>query len=163
MRHTVKAFSAFALCALTLMPCTARASYLPQPPQEGKEGKCRPPFHPEQFIKDLTAYVTRQAGLTESEAKAFFPVYFEMKSKQHDIQRRIEKNLAQGAAPSSSAADCRRVLAGVASLEKKKAQVTSQYVDRLVRMVGPEKTVRALAADQSFGRGQFRRMAGKGK
>ncbi len=163
MKPTAKTLSALLLCVLTLTPCAARAGYLQQPPQEGKEGKCRPPFHPEQFIKDLTAYVTRQAGLTESEAKAFFPVYFEMKAKQHDIQRRIEKNLSQGAAPHSSAADCRRVLSGVERLEKKKAQVTSQYVDRLVRMVGPEKTVRALAADQSFGRGQFRRMAGKGK
>lgn len=164
MTPTAKRLSTLVLFAMALLPQgSLHAMAQPQPPQPPREGKCRPHFQPGQFVKDLTAYITRQAGLTESEAKAFFPVLYEMRGKQRDIQRRIEKSLSQGAARDMSAADYRRILDGVATLERKKTRVTTDYVARLSRMVGAEKTVKALAAEQSFGRGQFRKMAEKRK
>lgn len=171
MKTTAKPLALALLCALLPLSHTLPATAAAQP-DEGRRphacapatgGKERPHFHPKAFVKELTASITRKAGLTEAEAKAFFPLFFEMKGKQRDIQRRIERSLAQGAERSMEEKDYRRLLKGVEELERKKNRVTAEYIERLSRLVGAEKTVRALSADLSFGRGQFRKMAGKGK
>ena len=53
-----------------------------QQPQRGK-------FNPQEFKAKLESYVTQEAGFNQTEAAAFYPIYFEMKGKQRGLQRQI--------------------------------------------------------------------------
>ncbi|MBQ0023623.1 MAG: hypothetical protein KBT29_10345 [Prevotellaceae bacterium] len=50
------------------------------------EGGQRMEFSPENFIKELKGFVTREAQLTPDEANKFFPLFFEMHEKTRKIQ-----------------------------------------------------------------------------
>lgn len=45
-------------------------------------------FSPEQFVKELKDFVTKEAQLTPAEASKFFPMLFEMQDKTRKIQEK---------------------------------------------------------------------------
>ena len=124
----------------------------PRPPRDGKN------FDPEQFKRELTNFITREAGLTQAEARAFLPVYFEMKEKQRNVEHQKGRALRNAAEKNMSSRDCKRVLGEVAELEKKALRIESQYMQRLEAMVGAQKLVKAIDADRKFGRHAFKQM-----
>ena len=60
-------------------------------------------FNPQEFKAKLENYITQEANLTTSEAQAFFPIYFEMKGKQRQLQRQIYR--IKNNAPADNAND----------------------------------------------------------
>ena len=53
--------------------------------QQHQRGK----FKPDEFKAKLENYITQKVGFTQEEAQAFYPIYFEMKGKQRQLQRKI--------------------------------------------------------------------------
>ena len=45
----------------------------------------RPHMTPEEFQTKQKEFITQQAELTDKESAAFFPLYFELQSKKHEI------------------------------------------------------------------------------
>lgn len=123
-----------------------------QPPRDGKN------FDPEQFKRELTNFITREAGLTAAEARAFLPVYFEMKEKQRNLEHQKGRSLRAAAEKNMSNRDCKRVLSELAELEKKALRIENQYMQRLEALVGAQKLVKAIDADRKFGRHAFKQM-----
>jgi hypothetical protein len=68
----------------------------------------RSKFNLQEFKEKLEGYITKEAGFTQGEAQVFYPIYFEMKSKQLTIQRKIfllKKNIPTTDANSSDFAN----------------------------------------------------------
>lgn len=127
-----------------------------------KSDKCASKkFNPEKFKKELVRHITHEAGLTPKEAKAFFPVFFEMKEKQRALQRQKGRALRQAAKNNLNEKDCRRVLDEVQRLEKKSLSIEQEYVERLRKCVGAQKLLKAKVADMGFGRKMFHQMTKK--
>lgn len=170
-RSSLQLFVAI-LCSLvwlavgTTSPASAKASAAapargiccapqPEPHQKGKKDG-----RPEQFKKDLQAFITKEAGLTAEEAQRFFPVFFEMKEKLHSLERQNHRALRK-AAQSGNEKDCQRALDNQNRLNLKACKMEQQYTQRLVRIVGAKKYAKVLEAEHKFGRKMFHRMAGK--
>ncbi|MGM9687804.1 MAG: hypothetical protein ACI3YD_02020 [Alloprevotella sp.] len=126
---------------------------------DGKKGPRH--FQPEKFKQDLQAYVTREAKLTEAEARKFFPVFFEMKEKQRNLDRQKSRALRTATSEHATEADCQRVIEQQKNLAQKMARMESDYYTRLCHIVGARKLVRALEADRKFGRKMFKKMTDK--
>ncbi len=124
----------------------------PRPPRDGKN------FDPERFKRELSDFITREAGLTPAEARAFLPVYFEMKEKQRNIEHQKGRSLRNAAEKNMDQRDCKRVLNELAELEKKSLRIENQYMQRLEAIVGARKLVKAIDADRKFGRHAFKQM-----
>lgn len=124
--------------------------------EESREPR-RERFDRERFMQDLRAYITREAGLTQQEANAVFPLLFEMKAKLHDLQERISRSLAS-AARSANERDCQRTLNEVQHMKAKQQKVEAEFMKRMGKAVSSRKLVKVLVADQNFGRDRFRQM-----
>lgn len=121
-------------------------------PGEGKR------FSPAQFCKDLGDFITREAGMTPAEAKEFMPVYFEMKEKQRAVEHQKARTIDNAANPNMTDKDCKRALSQISELDKKSHRIEVQYQQRLERIVGARKLVKAIKADRNFGRRLFKQM-----
>lgn len=129
----------------------------------GQKGERKKPhrFNPAKFRQELSAFVTREAGLSDREAKAFFPAFFEMKEKVRSLEHQKGRALRQAATGHMSEKDCQRVLKGISALDKKVVRVEEQYTGRLSKIIGARKLVKVMSADRKFGRRMFRMMTKK--
>lgn len=120
-------------------------------------------FNPEKFKKDLSEYITKEAGLSKDEAKRLLPVFFEMKDKMRSIEGKKNHALLMAAGKNLSEKDYERVLNEVDGLNAKACRTEHDYLQKMRKCVGVKKTVKVLAADKKFGRRMFRQMTGERK
>jgi len=116
--------------------------------QSQQKGK----FNPQEFKAKLESYITQEVGFTTDEAQAFFPIYFEMKGKQRQLQRNIywlKKN-----APCANAADkdFAITIQKIKDLGVEMAQLEVNYYKKLCTVVSPQKVYRAMCAEDRFHR-----------
>ncbi len=125
-------------------------------PHRPKDG-----FTPQKFRKELQTFITTEAGFSPQESKAFFPLFFEMKATLRNLHHKKIKALRVAASNAHlSEKDYNRILDQVASFEKQKEKVERDQLSRLRRLVGAKKLLKALDADERFGRRMFRSMTG---
>jgi len=129
---------------LLLAPCSL-SLVLAQAQQRGK-------FNPEEFKAKLESYVTEVAGFTQAEAQAFFPVYFEMKSKQRKLQRNIFWLKKNAPAEGASDRDFARVIQKTKDLGVEMAQLEVTYYKKMCSAVSPHKVYLAMLAEDKFHR-----------
>lgn len=115
-------------------------------------------FNPQTFKANLMAYITQNAGLNADESKRFFPLFFEMREKGRAIEHQKERALRSAAQQNMSEKDCQRVLAQNAELNAKAVRIEKQYMERLCKIVGSQKLIKAINADHDFGRNFFKRI-----
>ena len=77
MKHNMREWLLRASC-IVIMMMAMLTSALAQPKGER--------FDPQEFRAHLEGFISKEAGLTASEGKAFFPLFHEMKEKQRKIQ-----------------------------------------------------------------------------
>ena len=80
MEHNTREWLQRASC-IVIMMMAMLTSALAQPKGER--------FDPPEFRAHLEGFISKEAGLTASEGKAFFPLFHEMKEKQRKIQDEI--------------------------------------------------------------------------
>lgn len=129
-----------------------------QRPRQGDESREQ---ERERFMRDLSAYISREAGFTEKESKKFFPVFFEMREKMRSLEHQKSRALRLAAEKNMNERDSQRVLEETARLDKKSLRIEAQYMERLRKMVGARKLLKAIDADRSFGRKVFKQMTKK--
>ena len=115
-----------------------------QQPQRGK-------FKPDEFKAKLESYVTAEAGFTQAEAQAFYPIYFEMKGKQRGIQRQIfqlKKNAPQAGADQ----DYTIIIQKIKDLGVEMAKLEVTYYKKMYSVVSPQKVYKAMCAEDQFHR-----------
>lgn len=148
-------FSAFPTQASTQQPCCRAEQQQPnQRPRQGDDKR----FSPDKFRKDLGDFIAREAGMTAAEAKSFMPVYFEMKEKQREVEHQKARAISNATTSNMSDKDCKRALSQVSEYSKKSLRIEAQYQQRLERIVGARKLVKAINADRKFGRRIFKQM-----
>lgn len=54
--------------------------------------------------------------------------------------------------------DCQRALALITELNTKATRIEKQYMERLRKIIGAKKLIKAINADHDFGRNFFKRM-----
>ena len=69
--------------AIILLSGTFSLSAQPPHPEGGRPGAERhepPRFNPEEFQRHFNTFVAKRAGLTEAEAKRFFPIFHDLRT-----------------------------------------------------------------------------------
>jgi hypothetical protein len=132
------------LLLLFLAPCFLH----PAMAQQHQRGK----FKPDEFKAKLENYITQKVGFTQEEAQAFYPIYFEMKGKQRQLQRKIfwlKKN-----EPCANAADKDFAIAiqKIKDLGVEMAELEVSYYKKLCGAVSPRKVYAAMRAEDEFHR-----------
>jgi len=166
MTQTIKQYLLLLLFLFALLPVSTAANLAQRPDKPAPTRRDSPrPDEPRkgQFIEELKQHIIREAHLTPQEAGQFFPVFFEMREKQRNIDRQKNKTLEQAAKKNMNERDCKRVLDEVNKLNKKAQRIEEEYMQRLTKLIGAKKLVKALQADREFGRDVFKKMRGRKK
>ena len=124
-----------------------------QQPQRGK-------FNPQEFKAKLESYVTQEAGFNQTEAAAFYPIYFEMKGKQRGLQRQIFQ--LKRNAPNAEASDQEFAIKiqKIKDLVVEMAQLEVTYYKKMCKVVSPAKVYKAMCAEDKFHREMLENFGG---
>ena len=127
------------VCAL-MSVCSAVA-------QQGR-GK----FNPQEFKAKLESYVTKEAGFTQAEAQAFYPIFFEMKGKQRGLQRKTFQLKQNAETANKSDNDYSATIQKIKDLGVEMAQLEVSYYKKMCQVVSPQKVYKAMCAEDKFHR-----------
>lgn len=126
----------------------------------------RPKFNPEEFRMHLERFISREAGLTGSESKAFFPLFHKMKEEQRQQQEEIFRLKRNNPANDADDKEFLSAVQKIKSLEVKKAEVEEQYYKKMCKAIPARKVYLAMKAEDKFHRrmlGDFKRKGKAGK
>ena len=107
--------------------------------------KNRPHFSPEEFQAKQRAYITEKAELTQQEADAFFPLFFELQKKKFELEHNARK-------------ECRQFVYNMADVKVEIAKLEREYTDKYLAVLPPCKVRRVQHAEGSFQRDLMKKM-----
>ena len=142
------------IALMCLLPVLGMAQS--QTPKSGR------PFDPQKFQQMVEQSLTKAASLTPEEAKAFFPLYNEMRDKQREMGKQIHELKKNCGGDSKS---CSATILRIKQLQVETAELEQKYYQRMLKVVPPEKLFKVMQAEDDFHRrmvqGQRRRRGGE--
>lgn len=154
-------------CCLTTIPATSFATKAgrsalavslnddpPRKPHHRKRGN----FDSKEYFRKMEIYITKEVGLTQDEAKAFFPVFRKTKKEQRQLSRRKhEKMRAVGDQPLSERQND-RLLGEIQELHLQEAKLQNECLRKLRKILPASKVLKVIKAENEFSRKTFREM-----
>lgn len=117
----------------------------------------------EEFRAKKEAYICKQAGLTEKEAKDFFPLYYELQKQKREINGVAWKNAKKGKDPQATEEDYESILEGFISAEAKNNELEKEYLKKYQQVLSNKKIYMVLRAEIKFHRNMLKIMQEKPK
>lgn len=143
MKHNMREWLLRASC-IVIMMMAMLTSALAQPPK----GR----FSPEEFRAHLEEFISKEAGLTASEGKAFFPIFHEMKEKQTKAQDEIFRLKRNGPASNASDKEFANAIQKIKNLEVEKAETEEVYYKKMCKAISARKVFLVMQAEDKFHR-----------
>ena len=106
-------------------------------------------FSPEKFEADMAAYITKEAKLTEDEAKKYFPLLREMHQKQRSLYKKA-RNFGKEKPATEEA--CAAVIHERDKLEIEQRQIEQSYHKKMLQVIPASKLYDAIRAEARFHR-----------
>ena len=106
----------------------------------------------EQFQARQQEYLTKAAELTEQEAAAFFPLYFEMKQKQKTVQDEAWKLFREGSKDGAKDGSYEEILDSFTESQLNSARLEKTYLEQFRKILSDKKIYRIKRAEMGFRR-----------
>ncbi len=105
----------------------------------------------EEFEKRKVEYVTKEAGLTKSEADKYFPLNNELTKKKFEL-RKNHRDKVQKIKDSSniSEAEYSKLLADDVEVKLQEAALDKEFAKKFDKVLTPEKLYKAQQAERNF-------------
>ena len=124
---------------------------------QGAPQKGQPRFDPQKFQQMVEESLTKTAGLTPEEARAFFPPYNEMRAKQREMGKQIndlKKNVKDD--PKAYAETIKKIN----QLKVDMAEIEQSFYQRILKVVPADKVFKIIKAEDDFYRHMVQRQRG---
>lgn len=113
-------------------------------------------FNPERFQADLEQFIAVEAALTPQEVGMFFPVYREMRQKQHAIFGQMKRYRFADVTDDKVASEA---IKEQDKLDIQMKELQQKYHDKFMKLLPAGKVLQIIKAEDRFHRQTFRRMA----
>ena len=123
-------------------------------PALAQENK-RPRFNPEEFKAKQETFITQKAELTQAEAEKAFPLFWEMKNKQFEVMKKIQK--LKYKTPLEDEDDYQDAMGKIGELNIDNAKIEASYYKKIGKTLSAQKAFRIRMADDAFHREVLRR------
>jgi len=107
---------------------------------------------PEEFRAKQRAFITEKAGLTDSEADKFFPLYFELQDKKKDFNDRIWKLMRKGKDDKMTDAQYEEIILQVYDIRIETDNLDKTYYAKYKKVLSPKKIFMVQRAESRFHR-----------
>ena len=118
----------------------------------------KPHFSPEEFQAKQKAYITEKADLTDQEAEAFFPLFFELQKKKFELERNVRKDFKKERNEKMTEEECRNFVYKMADTKIEIAKLEREYTEKYLKVLPPCKLRRVQHAEGSFQRDLMKKM-----
>ena len=118
----------------------------------------KPHFSPEEFQAKQKAYITEKADLTDQEAEAFFPLFFELQKKKFELERNVRKEFKKERGEQMTEEECRDFVYKMADTKIEIAKLEREYTDKYLQVLPPCKLRRVQHAEGMFQRDLMKKM-----
>ena len=121
--------------------------------QKPRKPGCRMDW--QELRRKQEAFITQHAGLTQTEANFFFPLFHELKQKQREIRRsmhRIYKGMESGTLTEKQ---CDEYLLQIGKLQKQNTELEITYYKKWKKKLSASKIIKVLSADRRFSKQVF--------
>jgi len=114
----------------------------------------------ENFREKRVAHFTKEIGLTEEEAKEFWPVFNELEEKKFVINRNMRQEIrkvreAQKAGKNISDAEYDKLTNVITDAKEKEVELEKEYIKKMKKILSPEKVFKYQRAEYRFAREAF--------
>ena len=115
--------------------------------QPAQQQNRQPRFDPQKFQQMMEFELAKAAELTADEAKAFFPLYNELRKKQRDMGMQIYQLKANAPTDSKGAATA---VNKINTLKVEMAELEQEYYKRIMKVVPANKIIKVMRAEDNF-------------
>ncbi len=147
------------LCILFTLLLLSLGTFAQGQDQKGQTPP-RPRFNKEAFRNRVQDFITKNAELTEEEAKAFFPIYNEYKDEQMAIHKRI-RTLKRNPPQSNNEADYQEHIMKIAQLNIEATQLDKVYYEKLSKAISAKKFYKVLSLEDQMHRNILKNYNGR--
>ncbi len=109
-------------------------------------------FNPEEFRTMMRNYIRDKACLTQQEADKLFPIYFEMKTKQMELNGKMMKLKRQAPACNASSKEYAEIISQITELNVELAKLEQTYYAKMCKVVDAKKVYNVMGAEEAFHR-----------
>ena len=107
------------------------------------------------------AYITEELELTVAESQAFWPVYNELQSKEHELREKQRANfLSLKKDEEISEKELETMIYKMSDIHIAIEELRKSYLDDFIDVLGAKKTLQLMKAEKEFGRRMMERMKG---
>ena len=107
-------------------------------------------FSPTEYWNQQKAFFTEKAGLTEDEAKAFFPVYNELQQKKRELNREMRRIMREAAGAQATEDQSLKAIDSMAETNIKIAELEKEYLQRFKKILPASKILKIQNAEEQF-------------
>jgi hypothetical protein len=112
----------------------------------------------EDFKAKQQKFLMQKAGITEEEAAAFFPVYYEMQDKKAAINNKAWESARKGKLKDMSEEQYARMINELAKAKIKADQIELDYIPKFKKIISAKKLFQLQIAEMKFHREMLRGM-----
>ncbi len=123
------------------------------------------PMNKQQFRERQKQFITEKAALTPKEAAAFFPLYFELQDKKHNLNKESWGKLRREHKEKLTESEYSKIIDDVAKARIATDQLEYEYLQEYKKFLSAKKIYRIQRAEMHFHRDLLKcmRRAYKGK
>lgn len=113
---------------------------------------CQQRLTKEEFKARQQAFITEQAQLTETEAEAFFPLYFELQERKRELNEEVWNLLKKGHDKDVSEKKYEEILEGVYDTRLAIDRLEKSYFEKFKKVLSFKKIYMVQKAEMRFHR-----------
>ena len=111
-----------------------------------------PRMTPEEFRAKQKEFIIHHAELTNEESAVFFPLYFELQSKKHEINGRAWKKVRSVRPHERTEEECNEMIDALADVKIECAMLEKEYLAKFKKILPAKKLMRVQMAENRFQR-----------
>ena len=112
----------------------------------------RPHMTAEEFQTKQKEFIIHHAELTNEESAVFFPLYFELQSKKHEINGRARKKVRSVRPHERTEEECNEMIDALADVKIECAMLEKEYLAKFKKILPAKKLMRVQMAENRFQR-----------
>lgn len=126
-------------------------------------GGCDQRLSKDEFRARQQAYITEKADLTPQEAEAFFPLYFELQDRKHQLNEEAWQLMREGKKENLTDDRYDEIMEGVYDARIASDRLEKTYYGKFKKILSSKKIYQVQRAEMRFHRELLKGMRGKGR
>jgi hypothetical protein len=107
-------------------------------------------FSPTDYRNRQKDFISKHAGLTETEANQFFPLYYELQEKKRDLNREARQQAVHPQNRPFTEEEYTKIVDNMANLDIKIAELEKSYIDKYKKVIPASKILKVQMAEEQF-------------